>query len=264
MEVYYAIIFFIFGTIFGSFYNVVGYRLPLNQSIIMPPSHCPNCGHVLKAYELIPIFSWLLLGRKCSKCKQKISWFYPVFEFMTGLLFMISFLIFGFSLKLLLVLTMISLLLIVIISDYQTLTIPDEIIIFGIISLSIEIFLLNGLGDTFNLLNGFKGLFSAYLNGLLSFGIMLLLKLFGDFAFKKESMGGGDIKLMFLIGMVLGFKESIVVIFLSAFIALPISIIILITKKDHVLPFGPFLSIATMILLLSQFNLHTFLNMFYM
>ena len=203
MEVYYATVFFIFGTVFGSFYNVVGYRLPLRQSLIMPPSHCPNCGHVLKAYELVPIFSWIFLGRKCLKCKQKISWFYPVFELATGILFLLSYLIFGFSLELLLALTIISLLLIVIISDYQTLTIPDEIIIFGLVTLSIEIFLLNG----------FNGLIDAYLSGLISFGIMYLLKLFGDFVFKKESMGGGDIKLMALIGMVLGWKESIIVIF---------------------------------------------------
>ena len=176
---------------------------------------------------------------------------------------MTSYLLFGFSLKLLLVLTVISLLLIIIISDYQTLTIPDEIILFGIIILSIEIFLLNGYNEQFNLLNGFKGLLSSYLNGLIAFVIMLLVKLFGDFVFKKESMGGGDIKLMFIIGMVLGFKESIMVLFLSAFIALPVALIILITKKDHVLPFGPFLSVATIILLLTEFNLQNFLNIFY-
>lgn len=262
MEVYYAVVFFIFGIVFGSFYNVVGYRLPLHQSLISPPSHCTNCGHTLKAYELIPIFSWLFLGRKCLKCKQKISWFYPVFELSTGILFLVSYLIFGFSFKLLLVLTIISLLLIIIISDYQTLTIPDEIIIFGLAILSIEIFLLNSFNGTFNASNGFNGLMNAYFNGIVSFGIMYLLKLFGDLVFKKESMGGGDIKLMFLIGMVLGWKEAIIVLFLSAFIALPISIGILITKKDHVLPFGPFLSVATIILLLTNFNLQSFLNIF--
>lgn len=262
MEVYYAIVFFIFGIVFGSFYNVVGYRLPLHQSLISPPSHCPNCGHTLKAYELIPIFSWLFLGRKCLKCKQKISWFYPVFELATGILFLVSYLIFGFSFKLLLALTVISLLLIIIISDYQTLTIPDELIIFGLVIISIEVFLLNSFNGNFNALNGFKGIMASYLSGLISFGIMYLLKLFGDLVFKKESMGGGDIKLMFLIGMVLGWKEAIIVLFLSAFIALPVSIVILITKKDHVLPFGPFLSVATIILLLTSFNLQSFLNIF--
>lgn len=263
MEVYYAICFFIFGTVFGSFYNVVGYRLPLHQSLIKPPSHCPNCGHELKAYELVPIFSWLFLGRKCLKCKQKISWFYPIFELATGILFTVSYLIFGFSLELLLALTIISILLIVIISDYQTLTIPDELSIVGLILISIELFFINGFKtDVFYLIDGFKGLMFSYLDGIIAFGSMYLLKIFGDFTFKKESMGGGDIKLMFLIGMVLGWKGAIVTIFLSAFLALPISIIILIIKKDHVLPFGPFLSVATMILLLSKFDIDTFLNLF--
>ena len=252
MEIYYTIVLFIFGTVLGSFYNVVGYRLPKGESLIKPSSHCPNCNHKLKAYELVPIFSFLFLGRKCSKCKQKISWFYSIFEFLTGLLFVISYWIFGFSFELLLSLTLVSVLVIVIISDYQTFTIPDEILIFGIIMISIELLIMNG----------FSYLIGSYINGLISFGIMFLIKIFGDVIFKKESMGGGDIKLMFLFGMVLGWEGALISIFLSSFIAFPVSLVILIIKKDHVLPFGPFLSVACLILFFTKFDISMLLNLF--
>lgn len=252
MDLYFIIVFFILGTVLGSFYNVVGYRLPKGESLIRPASHCTNCGHFLKPYELIPIFSWIFLGRKCLKCKQKISWFYPVFELSTGILFALSYVLFGISTKFFLSLILISVLLIIIISDYQTMIIPDEVLIVGIVISSIIIFIMDGG----------KGLLFSILNGIGSFILMYALKLFGDLAFKKESMGGGDIKLMFLVGMILGFKESIMVIFLSAIIALPISLVILIKKKEHALPFGPFISVATMIMFLSGFNFEMFLNLF--
>ena len=75
------VLFFIFGTIFGSFYNVVGYRIPKGESLLYPSSHCTKCNHKLSPLELIPIFSFLIQGGKCRKCKDKISWFYPIFEF---------------------------------------------------------------------------------------------------------------------------------------------------------------------------------------
>ena len=81
MDIYYCIVLFIFGITLGSFYNVVGYRIPKGESIIYPSSHCTNCNHKLKWYELIPVFSFLFLRGKCSKCHQKISWFYTIFEF---------------------------------------------------------------------------------------------------------------------------------------------------------------------------------------
>lgn len=250
MEVYYAIVLFVLGTVLGSFYNVVGYRLPKGESIVSPPSHCPNCNHRLTPLELIPIFSFLFLGRKCRKCKQKISWFYMIFELITGTLFMVSYFIFGLSIELVLALTLISVLLIIIISDYQTLIIPDEVLIFGLITMSIEIVIMQGI----------KGLLFSYLSGFIAFLLMLLLKLFGDKVFKKESMGGGDIKLMFLIGMVLNWEGALISLFLASFIALPISLIILAIKKDHVIPFGPFLSVATIILFLTRFDINNLMN----
>lgn len=250
MEVYYTVVLFLFGIVLGSFYNVVGYRLPKGESIVKPPSHCPNCGHRLGPSELIPVFSYLFLGGKCKNCKQKISLFYPLFELATGLLFALSYLLFGFSIELAIALTFVSALLIIIISDYQTMIIPDEVLLVAITLILILI----GIKD------GFSGVGTAFFNGLIAFGMMFLLKKFGDFLFKQESMGGGDIKLMFLFGLVLGYQMTIIAIFIASFIGLPISLIILYKKKDHIIPFGPFLAVGAIILFFLQLDFNTLIS----
>lgn len=251
MEVYFTILFFIFGTIMGSFYNVVGYRLPRGESIAFPPSHCTKCNHRLSALELIPIFSFLFQKGKCKNCKAKISWFYTIFEFITGLMFAISYLVFGLSMDLVIAITFISMLLIVIISDYQTMIIPDELLIFTGILLIIEIFIKSGLNITLN----------SLLNGIIMFAIMFIIKLIGDFMFKKESMGGGDIKLMFIYGLVLGWPTSCVSICLASFIGLPISLVLLKKNNNHEIPFGPFLAIAAIILMLCKIDINIIINL---
>ena len=247
MYIYLLILFFIVGTIFGSFYNVVGYRVPNGQSLLYPSSHCTKCNHKLKPYELIPILSFLFLGGKCSKCKDKISWFYPIFEFISGIAFMVSYLIFGLSLNCILSILFLSMLIIIIISDYQTMIIPDEVlIVFSLLILIVEYFI-----------GGFPRIGICILNGVGSFTFMLLLKLFGDFIFKKESMGGGDIKLLGVYGIVLGFPMSIVSIFLAAIIGLPISLMLLKKNKSHEIPFGPFLAVSAIIIFLTQLDFNT-------
>lgn len=246
MVIYFSALFFIIGIIFGSFYNVVGYRLPRGESLLFPSSHCTNCNHKLGPLELIPIFSYIFQGGKCKHCKSKISLFYPLFEFFSGLMFMVSYLIFGLSLNCLLSITFISMILIIIISDYQYMIINDSVLIVFSILIIIELFFINGLKST--------GI--SILNGILSFIVMYLIKLLGDFLFKKESMGGGDIKLLFVFGLVLGLPLSIISIFLASIIALPISIILLKKNTSHEVPFGPYLGIAAIILFLSRIDLN--------
>lgn len=258
MELYYTIVLFIFGITLGSFYNVVGYRLPRGESIAYPASHCTKCGHRLTPLELIPIFSFLFQKGKCKKCGDKISWFYTIFEFATGILFSISYLVFGFSINLLIALTFISMLLIVIISDYQTMIIPDELLIFTGALLIIEIY----FKDINLLLN-------SLINGLLMFAIMFLMKLLADKLFGRESMGGGDIKLMLIFGIAFngifginqGWPTSCMSICLASFIGLPISLIYLKKSNNHEIPFGPFLSIAAIILVIFQFDFNSLINL---
>lgn len=254
MMVYYTVVIFLFGICLGSFYNVVGYRLPKEESLIYPSSHCTKCHHQLGASELVPIFSYLFLKGRCKNCKTKISLFYPIFELITGILFVISYWIFGLSIDFFIAITFISVLLIIIISDYQSMIIPDEVLVVGSIFLIIEMLIKSGLQETLVSIG----------SGIISFTIMWLIKKLGDVLFKKESMGGGDIKLMFLFGLVLGTVMSIISIFLAAFIALPISLIILIKKKENIIPFGPFLAISAMIILLFQINFDFIINLFSM
>ncbi len=251
MEIYFICVMFIFGIVLGSFYNVVGYRLPKGESIVYPASHCTNCNHKLKAYELVPVFSFLFLGGKCSKCKQKISWFYTVFELMTGILFVLSYIVFKNSIiDVLIAVTFISMLIIIFVSDYHYMIIPDSVLIFFSILLIIELFIKNGL----------NGLLFNILSGAISFVTMLLIKLLGDKLFKRESMGGGDIKLMFVIGLVLGWPQALCSIFVGSLIGLPIALVIVLRKKDHVIPFGPLLGVGAIILLLTRFDV---VNFFY-
>ena len=251
MQLYFIISFFVIGTIFGSFYNVVGYRIPKGESIIFPPSHCTKCNHKLGPLELIPIISYIFLGGKCKNCKNKISCFYPIFELSSGLLFALSYIIFGLSLECLLSIVFISMLLIIIISDYQTMIIPDSIlIVFGVLIIVIKYFIV-----------GYPSILYSLLDGVIAFIFMLLLKLFGDFIFKKESMGGGDIKLMFIFGVMFGYAISIFSVFIAAVIGLPISLILLKRNKSHEIPFGPFLAVAAIVILFTKLNFDTLINL---
>lgn len=251
MTVYYLITFFLLGTIFGSFYNVVGDRLPNGESIVTPRSHCPHCNHYLTPIELIPIFSYLIQGGKCKKCKKKIPVFHPLFEFCSGVLFAFSYYIFRFTPELVIALTFVSMLLIIFVSDVKTMIIPDEVlIVFGLL-LIFEIFSFNG----------FQYLLKSLANGVISMLIMYGIKLFGDFLFKKESMGGGDIKLLFLFGVVLGWQLAIMSVFVGSFIGLPVAIFILHLKKNHEIPFGPFLSLGAIILLFLDTDFMTIINL---
>lgn len=241
-----GLIFFVFGTIFGSFFNVVGYRLPNNESIIFPPSHCPNCNHKLTPLELIPIISYICLGGKCKKCKKKIAIFYPLVEFFTGILFGLSYLVFGFTPMLAISIVFSSTLIIVILCDIKYMIIPDEIIIFGLISLSILRLIFYGFNDFIPLISDVS----------IPFITMILLKLLGDKLFKKESLGGGDIKLLAVFGLAIGWEMAVFSIFLASFIALPISLVSLIKRKSHILPFGPYLSIAALLILFLKLDIN--------
>ncbi len=250
MNYLFCIFFLLLGMILGSFYNVVGWRLPKGESIIYPPSHCPNCNHQLKILDLIPVFSFILQRGKCRYCKNKIAWYYPVFEFLCGIVFMLCYLVFGITPELLKALTFVSMLIIIMVSDFNYMIIPDEVLLFFGCLLALEI----------GIIDGYKVLISSVINGLIAFVVMYLLKTLGDFMFKKESMGGGDIKLMFIFGLVLGAPLAIISIFIGSLVGLPISLILLSKNSEHIVPFGPYLSIGATIILLLNIDFNTLIN----
>lgn len=264
----YCIIIFIIGLCFGSFFNVVGYRLPNNMSIIYPSSHCISCNHKLSFLELIPILSYVFQKGKCKNCGEKISCFYPIFEFLTGVLFVLAYLsykdMYPEIINIIYSLIFVSAMIIIMISDIKYMIIPDEVIVFfSIILIIIKLVILYKLEIITNILSfGYELLF-ILMDGMAMFLIMYLIRMFGNILFKKESMGGGDIKMMTLIGFVLGWRLSIVVIFLASFLALPISIINVYKKNEHMLAFGPYLAISALILFLTKVDFNMLLDLLY-
>lgn len=250
MTLLYTFCFFVLGLVFGSFYNVVGYRLPFGKSLITPGSECPKCHHRLKWYELIPVISFLIQGGKCLVCKDKISKFYPLMELLTGVLFALAFYLFAFSYDLLMMLVVVSLFIIVIVSDVNFLMIPDEVTIVG----SVLIIVINIL----NL--GLKSTVLMFGSGVFLFLVMFLIMQLGNKLLKKESLGGADIKLMFLVGLVLNPIEGMFCIFLSSLLALPISLILLWKNKDNVIPYGPFILLALLLIFIFNFDLNFLLS----
>ena len=250
MLVFYLIIFFILGTLCGSFFTVVGLRLPKNENFTTTHSHCDSCGHELKLYEMIPIISYAIQRGRCRYCKQKIDIMSTFIEFFAGLLFAVSFYSFGFSFEFAIGLGVISLLMIVIVSDLIYLIIPDEVLIF--FSVYFLIFQFLNLG----LVGGLIKLAS----GIFLFALMYTIMLVGNKILKKECLGGGDIKMMFVFGLVLDPLLGTLTIFLGSFIALPISLFLLYKNKEKVIPFGPFLLIALAIIYFTKLTPEVIVN----
>ena len=266
MDIYFTIVMFIFGTVLGSFYNVVGYRLPNNMSIIFPSSHCPKCNHKLGKLELIPVLSYIIQGGRCKHCKSKISIFYPIFEILTGILFVLCYLsykdMYPELLNIIYSIVFSSAMVIIMISDFKYMIIPDEVLVFSsVVLIILKLCILYKIEMITSFMDfGYEIIFMLK-DALIIFIIMYLIRAFGNLIFKKDSMGGGDIKMMAFIGLVLGWKLSVVVIFLGAFLALPLSILNVYRKNEHMLPFGPYLALASLILLLSKVDFNMILEL---
>lgn len=249
-EIYIYIVIFIVGSVMGSFLNVLAVRLPNNESILWPSSHCHNCNHRLKWYELIPIFSYIVQKGRSRCCKTKIPISYLIIEIVTGILYMVSYHSFGFSYEFVVSLVFISALIVIIVSDIEYMIILDEIIASSAILIIVLELIFFGLDYTAE----------KIVAGILAFVTMYVIKLIGDRLFKKESMGGGDIKLMFLFGIVIGYPLSICDIFLATFIAFPVAVYILFRRKDNLIPFGPFLAMGAILIHISKVDINSIVN----
>ncbi len=225
------VLIFIIGLILGSFYNVVGLRLPLNKSIIKPGSHCQKCNNKLSWWENIPIISYIILRGKCNNCKEKISLIYPAMELLTGILFAVSYYLFGISMNFYISIIIASLVVLIFITDSKHMIILDEtLIISGILIFIIKV-----------IYEGFIPALQSIGSGLIIFIFVFGLMIMGNFLFKKESLGGGDIKLSFIAGMILNVPVGIFYVILGSFLAFPYAVYVSIKNEDGMLPFGPFL-----------------------
>jgi len=236
----YALVPFILGTYIGSFLNVVIIRAPINQSFVTGRSHCMNCGKTLKWYHMVPVFSWLFLRGKCAYCKSKISWQYPLVEFLNGFAWaLLSYYMnvicegmlespIGFSIKCILYIIAASVLIVISGIDIKIYEIPYTtniiLTILGIIALCLDF-------DNWSL----------YVIGACSVGgLLFLIQLIS----RGRAMGGGDVFLMASAGLLLGWKNIILAFMLGCIIGSIIHLTIMRIKKDteNMLPFGPYLS----------------------
>ncbi|ALC89790.1 prepilin peptidase [Bacillus sp. FJAT-18017] len=225
---------FIYGITLGSFYNVVGLRVPEGKSIVRPGSSCPNCGHKLRAWELVPVFSYVFQRGKCRGCESRISPVYPIMELLTGILFVLAPLLLGWSLELVIVWTLISLFIIITVSDIAYMLIPDKILI-----VFAGIFLFE------RILWPLSPWWDSLVGGAAGFSLLLLISIIS-----KGGMGGGDIKLYALIGFVLGTKLVLLSFFLSTLFGAMFGIVgifLKIVKRRQPIPFGPFIALGTLV-----------------
>ena len=234
MEIVYSIFTGLFGLVLGSFYNVVGLRIPKGESIVSPPSHCTACDRRLTALELIPIVSYVLQGGKCRGCKTKVSPIYCVTEVATAVLFAGSYLKLGFTPELAVALLFVSLLVIINVSDLAYMLIPNKILLFFLPLLIVA-----------RLLSPLDPWWDSVLGAVIGFGILLLIAVIS-----KGGMGGGDIKLFFVIGLVLGTVNTLLTLFLAALIGMIVGIVILKVRgqgRKAPIPFGPSIALGAVI-----------------
>jgi leader peptidase (prepilin peptidase)/N-methyltransferase len=226
------IVIFLFGIVIGSFLNVCIFRMPKHQTVVTERSHCMTCGYQLSWYDMVPVFSWLFLRGKCRKCKEPISPQYPIVEAVNGLLYVMIFAVKDFTLESILYCLLASALLVLSVIDWRTYEIPIEINI-----LILVLGIIRVVTDPKNRM--------LYLLGFLSVSVFLWLILVIS---KGRAIGGGDVKLMAVAGLLLGWKLIILAFMLGGILG---SIIHLLRMKisgaDRVLAMGPYLAAGIMI-----------------
>ena len=226
----------IIGLVVGSFLNVCIWRLPRHESIVLPASHCPSCNRPLALYDNIPVLSYLILGGKCRYCKTRISWRYPLVELINGVGYTVLMWRYGLGWPLLIYGVLFSALVVITFIDLDHQIIPDRITLPGmVIGLAAGSFILpNGL------IEGAAGL-------LLGGGLFYLIAVLS-----RGGMGGGDIKMIAMVGAVLGWKAVLLTIFVGALSGSLVGILLMLLHgkgRKTPVPFGPFLSLGTVVFL---------------
>lgn len=233
---------FIFGLLWGSFANVVIYRLPKGESVVHPRSRCPGCLKLIAWYDNIPVFSWLFLRGRCRACKIKISWRYPVVELLTGTLFALIFYKYGFSWSTLEYLVFAWSLIVVSFIDFDLMILPDVFTLSGIV-----------IGLVGAALNPERSFMDSLTGVLIGGGFLWLVAYLYLLVRKEEGMGGGDIKLLGWIGAVLGWKAVPFVVLISSLTGAFVGLSLALRRQTglkSVIPFGPYLALAALVYLL--------------
>lgn len=224
-----AFIVFIFGTMIGSFLNVVIYRIPKGESIVFPSSKCQSCQNTLKWWHNIPIFSWLFLRGKCYFCKDKISAQYPIVEFFTGLIFVALYFKLGLVWYLPFIAASFAALLALVMIDFKYMAVPDNVNFAALLFALVQ-----------------PQFLTTLMYAAIAAGGLYLIGLLSSLLAKKQAMGGADVIVAGTMGALLGFPNFFVALFLSALLAMIPALI----WRERGVPFVPFLALATFIVYL--------------
>ncbi len=247
---------FIFGALIGSFLNVCIYRMPRELSVNKPKrSFCPDCRGKIAWYDNIPFISYILLGGKCRHCRKKISFRYFLVEMITALTGLVLYDFFGIHVRFFVYAALSCALIAATFIDFDFQIIPDEITLGGLVVGII-------LSVIFPSLHGVSSRLAALgqsLLGMLAGGLSIwFIGKFGEILFRKESMGGGDVKFLAMIGSLLGWKAALLIFFIAPFFGAVIGIIMRIRKGAEVIPYGPYLSLAALLVMLWGQNILKF------
>ncbi len=226
------------GAIMGSFLGCMGYRIPNKIKTTYPSSFCCFCKKPLKWYMNIPIFSYIIQGGKCAYCKKKIGSIYFICEVVGAIMFAVNYILFKFNMEFFISTVLTCVLIVTIVSDFEYYYISDRVLVLSVIALITIYFIF----DKSNLL-------MRIISAIVLFALMYAIKLFGNVIFKRESLGDGDIKLMGVIGLSLGFLNSFISLFFASVTGLIFSLITLKKNKEGIIPFGPFLIIGALLVL---------------
>ncbi|MEO0115388.1 MAG: prepilin peptidase [candidate division WOR-3 bacterium] len=260
-----SVIVFIFGLAIGSFLNVCIHRIPRNQSLLFPASHCPKCKKPIKPFDNIPVLSYIILGGKCRNCKKPISLIYPTVELVTAILFTIAFLKFGLTWSFLRAVLFFGFLIVVTFIDLQFQIAPFQITIPGLIVGILTSFLLPQitLSSVLGMLLG--GLFVLLVWVLWRYLLSGLFQVTAGIK-QKEGIGWGDLPLTAMIGAFLGWRNLLVAIFVAVIVGVFIGLILRVSKKNQPgqpIAFGPFLAIGGVVgLLFGEMIANWYLNQF--
>jgi leader peptidase (prepilin peptidase)/N-methyltransferase len=235
------IIVFIFGAVIGSFLNVCIYRISRSKSIVKPNSFCPNCEKPIEFYDNIPIVSYVLLGGKCRNCGVRISKRYPFVELMTAVVFLMIYRRWGLSYELFFQMFFVSLLITISFIDYDFQIIPDILSIGGLV-----------VGLIISFMRPNYRFLDALYGALLGGGLLFIIASGYQLIAKREGMGGGDIKLLAMLGSFIGINGVIFSMFIGSVIGSIVGIPLMLIKKEdtkYAIPFGPFLSMSAVLYL---------------
>ncbi len=223
------------------------YRLPRQESIVFPGSHCIHCNHKLNWHDNIPFLSFILLGGRCRFCARPISFRYFTVEFLTASLLLILYVFFGLSAKFFVWSALAAALIVSTFIDFEHQIIPDFITLPGMVLGLLASFAFPSIQGENTHLASFT---SSFIGLLAGGGSIYAMGVFGKLVFRKEAMGGGDVKLMAMIGAFLGWKLALLTFFIAPFFGSAVGVVVKIREKKDIIPYGPYISLAAIVSML--------------